>query len=372
MIIAAATASIASGGTPARVADAPVQQFAGAPDSTGTIYGLPDDVPTAPSASPVAGAPTLRPGAAVPPAPSALVSDGIPAIALQAYENAAGIEAKTDPGCGLTWPLLAAIGRVESDHGRANGAVLFTNGVSAPRIIGIALDGHGTSLVRDTDRGRLDGDTVFDHAVGPMQFIPSTWALYGVDGNYDGHLDPFNIFDAAAGAARYLCAVGPVITLVGQTQALRSYNDSDAYLKLVLGVEGLYAKIVPGLVVPTLGGQGLPATPHSRLPPVNPGSASGITPVTALPASSSASVTPGTSTSQALTGSPSSGAPPSRSAPPPAGSAPSASPVLGSSVPASSTPPPSTSASRRGSASPAQSSTPAVSPPGSPASTAHP
>ena len=41
-----------------------------------------------------------------------------------------------------------------------------------------------------------------------MQFIPSTWALYGADGNGDGVADPFNIFDAAAAAAHYLCRAG--------------------------------------------------------------------------------------------------------------------------------------------------------------------
>jgi len=137
---------------------------------------------------------------------SALAASGIPSTALIAYRNAAARVAQTMPGCGLGWPLLAAIGRVESDHGRFAGAVLHSDGLSTPPVIGIALDGHGTALIRDTDGGRLDGDTVYDRAVGPMQFIPSTWAGWGVDMNADGRADPFNIFDAAGAAADYLRA----------------------------------------------------------------------------------------------------------------------------------------------------------------------
>ena len=54
----------------------------------------------------------------------------------------------------------------------------------------------------------LDGDAKYTHALGPMQFIPQTWASYGVDANGDGKADIFNINDAALGAARYLCAAG--------------------------------------------------------------------------------------------------------------------------------------------------------------------
>ncbi|MDP9093578.1 MAG: lytic transglycosylase domain-containing protein, partial [Actinomycetota bacterium] len=184
---------------------------------------------------------------------SALAADGIPTTALLAYQQAANEEQLVNPGCGLSWPLLAGIGRVESDHARFGGATLYTDGVSLPKIIGIALNGHGTALILDTDHGVLDGDTVYDHAVGPMQFIPSTWAQYGVDGNHDGTIDPFNIYDAALTAARYLCAAGGnLTTLAGQTTAVLTYNHSDAYVALVLSVEAVYAQGVPGLTVPVL------------------------------------------------------------------------------------------------------------------------
>src|SRR5207244_8618938 len=107
-----------------------------------------------------------------------------------------------------SWALLAAIGRVESDHGRFGGATLFSDGTSSLPVIGIRLNGNGTALILDTDHGRYDGDLVYDRAVGPMQFIPSTWARYQVDATGDHLADPFNIYDSALAAAEYLCAAG--------------------------------------------------------------------------------------------------------------------------------------------------------------------
>ena len=132
-----------------------------------------------------------RPAPATPAAVSALAATGIPAVALNAYRLAAARLASADPGCGVHWSLLAGIGRVESNHGRYGGATLTANGESRPPIIGPALDGTGaTAYIADTDGGRLDGDPRVDHAVGPMQFIPATWASYGVDGNGDGVAEP--------------------------------------------------------------------------------------------------------------------------------------------------------------------------------------
>jgi membrane-bound lytic murein transglycosylase B len=208
---------------------------------------------------------------------SSLAADGIPATALQAYQQAANRERLLSPACGLTWPLLAGIGRAESDHGRFAGAVLHTDGISTPRVIGIPLNGNGTTLIPDTDGGRLDGDTVYDRAVGSMQFIPSTWAGYGVDGNNDGVTDPFNIFDAAAAAAKYLCSTGgDLSTLAGQMSAVRVYNDSDAYITEVLQLEAIYASGVPGLTVPVVPADPTPAPPEVAVPPANPGPPLGI------------------------------------------------------------------------------------------------
>ena len=115
-------------------------------------------------------------------------------------------DVREDPGCGLPWTLLAAIGRVESDHGRYGGSVLGFDARPQPAIVGIALNGQGpVRAIGDTDDGRWDGDPVWDRAVGPMQFIPGTWATSGRDGDGDGLADPHDLDDAALAAAAYLC-----------------------------------------------------------------------------------------------------------------------------------------------------------------------
>ena len=118
---------------------------------------------------------------------SPLAANGIPATALDAYRRAA---AGSPYACHIGWSLIAAIGRVESNHGRFRGAALDDAGRSSPPIVGIPLNGVGTALIRDTDGGTLDNDTAFDRAVGPMQFIPSTWRRYAADGNGDGRDEP--------------------------------------------------------------------------------------------------------------------------------------------------------------------------------------
>ncbi|MFJ3982719.1 lytic transglycosylase domain-containing protein [Streptomyces fungicidicus] len=157
---------------------------------------------------------------------------GIPATVLRAYRAAEASVGRTDPGCRLPWELLAAIGKVES--GQARGGAVDRNGTTLGRITGPPLDGRGFALIRDTDGGVHDGDTVYDRAVGPMQFLPSTWARWGADGNGDGRADPNNVFDAALAAGHYLCAgdrdLGRAADL---DRAVLSYNHSGAYLRLV-------------------------------------------------------------------------------------------------------------------------------------------
>ncbi|HEV7754257.1 MAG TPA: lytic murein transglycosylase [Mycobacteriales bacterium] len=168
----------------------------------------------------------------------------IPAVALQAYAYAQVETARTKPRCKLSWTLLAGIGRVESDHGRYGGARLLADGTSRPRIIGVPLDGApGLMTIADTDGGRIDGDTTHDRAVGPMQFIPSTWRTSGADGNRDGREDPFNVNDAALAAAGYLCAGGrDLTTSQGWTRAVLSYNNTAEYVRLVYGNADTYAR----------------------------------------------------------------------------------------------------------------------------------
>ncbi|GAA5144914.1 hypothetical protein GCM10023340_13330 [Nocardioides marinquilinus] len=169
-------------------------------------------------------------------------TNGIPSAALAAYQRAETVINAADPGCKLTWQLVAAIGRVESNHGRFGGSALDSDGVATPAITGIALDGrNGTTVIRDTDAGQYDGDRSFDRAVGPMQFIPSTWAQVGVDADGDGERNPQDIDDAALGTAVYLCSGDDDLsTLSGQRDAVFRYNNSESYVDLVLSVMDAY------------------------------------------------------------------------------------------------------------------------------------
>jgi len=166
---------------------------------------------------------------------------GIPERAMTAYASAALAISTMQPGCGLGWNTIAAIGSVESDHGRHGGAVLGADGYSEPAIRGAALDGNGVQAIPDTDGGRWDADTVWDRAVGPMQFIPSTWSRWGSDGNGDGDSNPNQIDDAALAAARYLCASGSVAAADAWRAAVFSYNNLDSYVDEVARRANEYA-----------------------------------------------------------------------------------------------------------------------------------
>jgi membrane-bound lytic murein transglycosylase B len=161
---------------------------------------------------------------------------GIPLATLDAYLRAEAALAAERPQCGIQWWMLAGIGRVESNHGRYGGAQLIANGDTAPRIIGIALDGSpGVAAITDSDGGIWDGDVTWDRAVGPMQFISGTWRRYQADGNGDGAGNPNNVYDAANGAGRYLCnAAGHLADDAGLTRAYLAYNHSSAYAAQVL------------------------------------------------------------------------------------------------------------------------------------------
>lgn len=159
---------------------------------------------------------------------------GIPERALAAYAAADLRVSAEVPRCGIHWPTLAGIGAVESGHGAAGGG-LEASGSAARPIIGVALDGRsGIAAVMDSDAGRLDGDVRRDRAVGPMQFIPTTWSRWRVDGDGDGAADPQDIDDAALAAAHYLCGAGADLSsAAGWTRAVLGYNASMDYVRLV-------------------------------------------------------------------------------------------------------------------------------------------
>ena len=201
----------------------------------------PEQTPRAPASQPPA---SLLPAgtAAASSSPVTLDTSGIPVRALEGYRKGAALINAADPSCHLDWPLLGAIGRVESNHARFGGNQLDSAGVAQPGIIGIPLDGsNGTARITDTDHGLLDRDTTYDRAVGPMQFIPSTWRFAGVDANGDGVKDPQNMADAATATAVYLCSGGGDLTNpAGLRSAILRYNASDSYASMVTAIADAY------------------------------------------------------------------------------------------------------------------------------------
>lgn len=145
-----------------------------------------------------------------------LQDEDIPFTALLAYRRAADILEEVKPACELPWTLLAAIGRVESNHGRSTGATLGDDGVSRP-------------------------STAATEGAGPMRFFPPVWKVVAVDGDGDGERSVDDIDDAALAAAVYLCAEGENLeTPASMATAVRGYDDANRYVGLVLAFEKLY------------------------------------------------------------------------------------------------------------------------------------
>ncbi|WP_179471504.1 lytic transglycosylase domain-containing protein [Mycolicibacterium vinylchloridicum] len=196
-----------------------------------------------------AATPSVPPPAIVVSSPGSM---RIPAVALAAYRNAEQAMASTAPGCGLSWNLLAGIGRIESGH--ANGGATDARGTAINPIYGPTLDGSlsGNEIIVQTVQA---GRPVYARAMGPMQFLPGTWSRYAADGDGDGKADPQNVYDAALAAARYLCSGG--LNLRNQSQVLTSilrYNNSMAYAQNVLGWAAAYATGVEPVNLPPIVG----------------------------------------------------------------------------------------------------------------------
>lgn len=236
--VAALTASQAPGATtdgqgrPTATGTTPAPDVDAEGTATGNSQYYTDLPPlNSPDPAPTTGAPASKaPGEA-----------GIPATVLDAYKKAEAELRASKPGCNLPWQLLAAIGQVES--GQARGGRVDANGTTVSRILGPVLNGSGFAHISDTDHGVYDGDTTYDRAIGPMQFIPSTWEWAGRDGNGDGKKDPNNVYDAALAAGHYLCRNGwDLSDDADLRKAILSYNNSQDYLNTVLSWLEYYRK----------------------------------------------------------------------------------------------------------------------------------
>jgi membrane-bound lytic murein transglycosylase B len=190
------------------------------------------------------------------PPPAVVVSSPgalrIPAMALSAYRNAEMMMARSYPDCGVSWNLLAGIGRIESMH--ANGGATDANGTAVRPIYGPALDGTlpgNEVIVQGSQAGRVS----YARAMGPMQFLPGTWSRYASDGDGDGKADPQNLYDSALAAARYLCSGGLNLRDPSQvTTAILRYNNSMPYARNVLGWAASYATGVVPVDLPPISG----------------------------------------------------------------------------------------------------------------------
>ncbi|RKT08864.1 membrane-bound lytic murein transglycosylase B [Streptomyces sp. 1114.5] len=294
----------------------------GIPGTFGT--GVPADgggtvqLPQPPGTLP--GAPAAGPFAATGPA--------LPTTVFAAYRQAEASLAQRSPGCHLPWQLLAGIGQVES--GQANGGQVDASGTLLQPILGPALDGNGFAAIPDTDGGRYDGDARWDRAVGPMQFIPSTWEAWGADANGDGKADPNNVFDAAEAAGRYLCAGGRDLADPAQLdRAVLSYNNSGEYLRTVRNWmahfgSGTVATVpnrpgsplppisLPSPFLPVAGGTttGTGSTGTTPAPAPTPDPTAPVTPAPAPSPTAQPTTTPSPTTTPTPTGSPSPSATP--------------------------------------------------------------
>lgn len=264
LALVAATASAGALLVPAAIrAPRPVAVDASAAPSGVAPPGVPSGLPTSPLPTgplptlplPTGGLPGngLPTGSAIGGRPSDALAGwaqqvgakvGVPAVTMQAYGYAELVLTQTNRSCALSWTTLAAIGQVESGHGSANGARLGQDGKAIPKIIGLPLDGNGGRMrIIDTDRGALDGDATLDRAIGPMQFIPTTWQEIGADADNDGIKDPHDLDDAALAAGNYLCKGGRNLSIAGDWwNAILSYNDVRRYAQDVYETANRYGR----------------------------------------------------------------------------------------------------------------------------------
>jgi membrane-bound lytic murein transglycosylase B len=256
------------------------------------------------------------------PANLGAAASSIPRRVLASYVNAADLADKASPACHLKWQTLAGIGFIESDHAASGGSsAKHWNGVANPPIYGPSLDGAGKDAQIANTEPQIDGTGAWARAVGPMQFIPSTWARWAADGNGDGVKNPEDIDDATLAAGDYLCAVSSDLNKPKNLiRAVHAYNHSYTYVKDVLTAAAHYENIDPK----KLGIDGLPGqhkkkkAHHPKAPTHVPATPSGrptVRPSTAPTTTSTPTPTPTPST-------PSPSTPPDSPTPTPSQSAP--------------------------------------------------
>lgn len=129
--------------------------------------------------------------------------------------------------CRVPASVLSGIAEAVSNVEFLEGHAIDSDGNLQPPLYGVRGDGtqSGLATLVDTDDGTIDDDPDWDRPVGAFQMLPTSWANHGLDGNNDGVADPQNLWDAAASASNFLCAMGAGTDLDG---AIRRYVGSEA------------------------------------------------------------------------------------------------------------------------------------------------
>lgn len=226
------------------------------------------------SPSPDTGRPAAAPGpgadgpaaapASAPPAAVEPIAEGAPAVAVRnvstadayvdrlvdapdaavaAYQRAATVINAAAP-CNLDWLVLAALGRLASNHGRGDDLShrITLKGKVKPALLGRPLNGKaGRSRVSDTDAGELDGNARWDAPTGPMGLLPETWSRVAVDADGDTVRNVQDLDDATLGAAVLLCASGKDLARPkALRKALRRYDATPHFARTVRALVAEY------------------------------------------------------------------------------------------------------------------------------------
>ncbi|MDT8915716.1 C40 family peptidase [Amycolatopsis sp. PS_44_ISF1] len=217
-----------------------------APDSrpAANTAAVASHAPTTASASPSA-----PPSSAVPKQPSVPKASefgawasrtsqwlDIPLRAMTGYAQATVTLGQEQPGCHLSWVTLAAVGKVTSDHGRAQGDHLEANGTLAKPL--------GTVEVRDF-YSRVVSTA---NASGPMQLSPAIWAKWQRSAS-GGKPDPQNVDDAALTTGRALCADGRDLSK-DWWNAVSSLQTAPLFLHRTLATTNVYGTVGQGSQAP--------------------------------------------------------------------------------------------------------------------------
>ena len=169
-------------------------------------------------------------------------ASGVPA-APEAYRHAAALVDAADPACNVDWALVAAIGKVESNHGTYAGNGIDDLGTVRPGIYGLPLNGRNDTATIPTSTAAPWTATHSGTARSARWSIPTTWASSASTATATAPRTRQNITDAATATAVYLClGPGDLTQPSDPRSAVLRYNQSDAYVQQVVTIADSYCR----------------------------------------------------------------------------------------------------------------------------------